>query len=65
MQEKTVSEERALVHGMLWNCQESGRQQRSPGTTSPFKKREPDPPRRPPASEHAAKRLCLGLATGH
>lgn len=63
MQEETVSDERAFIHRMLWNGQESARQQRPPGTSSPFKKGTL--PRRPPASEHAAKRLCLGLVTGH
>lgn len=44
MQEKTVSDERAFIHRMLWNDQESARQQRPPETSSPFKKGKPDPP---------------------
>lgn len=55
------SEERALVHGMLWNCQESGQQW---GTTSP-EEGEADPPWAARASKHAAKRLHPGLVTGH
>ena len=65
MQEKTVSEERAFVHGMLWNCQESGRSSGHQGQPVPLKKGSQTIPRRPRASEHAAKRLHLGLVTGH
>lgn len=35
------------------------------GQVVPLKKGNQTLPRRPPASEHAAKRLCLGLVTGH
>lgn len=42
MQEKTIAEERALVHGMFWNCQESGQQRQPPGTGP--KERETDAP---------------------
>lgn len=64
MQEKTVCEESVLVPGMLRNCQEYGREQRPPGTTSPKEEGERPLPRWPQASEHAAKRPLSELSHG-
>lgn len=64
MQEKTSNGEHVLVHRMLWNCQKSWEQQRPRGA-SPKEEGATDPPRWPPASEHAAKRLYSGLVTDH
>ena len=63
MQEKTVSEERAFVHGMLWNCQESGRSSGHQGQPVPLKKGEPDHP--PAASGLRARSQAAALGLSH
>lgn len=64
MQEKTVREERALVHGMLWNGQESGQKLQPQRQPAPEKGKQ-TLPGQPRASECAAKRLHRSLVTGH
>lgn len=63
MQEKTVgnvcSSAKALELPGTWATAVTT------GANQSLSKGEPDPPRWPPASEHAAKRLHLGLVTGH